>query len=178
MSFNKNQIRQVIETVLKDADTYLEKPVLYSVEAVELLMGTMAVETDFGTNLYQVGGGSGQGFFQMEEDTEKDIWKNYLKYKDVLRCTVCGYCGVNTYNEISDSINSLGYQILMARIHYLRVKEALPVVDYIFKGEGIELEVHTMSILAMAEYWKKYYNTYKGKGTVANFINKYDKYCR
>ena len=47
----------------------------------------------------------------------------------------------------------------MCRVHYLRVKEALPTTP-----EGY------------AEYWKKYYNTSSGKGTAKEFLDKYNKF--
>jgi hypothetical protein len=31
-------------------------------------------------------------------------------------------------------------------------------------------------VFKLAEYWKKYYNTPKGKGTVQQFIQSYNKY--
>ena len=39
----------------------------------------------------------------------------------------------------------------MCRVHYRRVFESLPKLD---------------DALGMATYWKKYYNTYAGKGTI------------
>ena len=45
----------------------------------------------------------------------------------------------------------------MCRIHYLRVEERLPSAD---------------DLGGMAAYWKKYYNTSRGKGTVHEFIRK------
>jgi len=54
---------------------------------------------------------------------------------------------------------NLPYQIIMARCHYLRVAEALPT-----------------TIQGYAKYWKKYYNTVKGKGTEEKFIANYNRY--
>ena len=56
----------------------------------------------------------------------------------------------------------LAYQILMARIYYLRYKYPLPASDDV---EGL------------AEYWKRLYNTRFGKGTVKKAIEKYKEYC-
>ena len=53
---------------------------------------------------------------------------------------------------------NLYYAVAMCRIHYYRVSEALPN----------DLE-------GMARYWKKYYNTELGKGTVEEFIHNYEQ---
>ncbi len=54
----------------------------------------------------------------------------------------------------------LPYATAMCRIHYLRVKEPLP-------------DIHPVT---MGSYWKKYYNTELGKGTVEEFVENWNKY--
>ena len=48
----------------------------------------------------------------------------------------------------------------MARIHYLRVPEALPAAD---------------DVVGLAAYWKRYYNTELGAGTVEKFVESYQR---
>ena len=147
MSFNKDQFRELIEDVLKEAD-------LYSESAVELLMMTCAVESNFGTYIKQVKGPA-LGVFQMEPNTHNDIWENYLAYHD----------NIAEYIDHRSSFTlryDLRHAIIMARIHYLRVPEAL--------SKATDLN-------ALAYYWKRYYNTFKGKGTVKKAVEKYEKYC-
>jgi hypothetical protein len=47
----------------------------------------------------------------------------------------------------------------MARVHYLRRPEPIPT-----------------DLTGQAEYWKKWYNTYLGAGTVEEYIENYKKY--
>lgn len=151
--FNKNQFSSLISRVI----TLLGR---YSLEAVNLLLGTAAQESDFGTNLHQIGGGPGKGVFQMEPATEEDIWVNYLRYNAALRHKVIDISGVTGPNPLALEGNLI-YQICMARLHYYRVPEPLPGPD---------------DILAMAKYYKKFFNTYKGKGTISQFEKKYQRY--
>lgn len=147
MAFNKDQFRGLIVDVLREAD-------LYSPSAVELLMLTCAVESDFGTYIEQITGPA-LGVFQMEPNTHNDIWDNYLKYRSNRV-----YWDVN--NDVESLRYDMKYAIYMARLHYLRVPEPLP---------------NATNVEALARYWKKYYNTEKGKGRVDNAIQKYKEYC-
>jgi hypothetical protein len=145
---DKGQLRDLITRVLQDAD-------LYSDSAVELLMLTAAVESKLGTYIKQVKGPA-LGVFQMEPATYEDIWANFLSYKP----------GVERRLYIEQGGEQLEYDIrhaiLMARIHYLRVKSPLPAAD---------------DVDALAAYWKTYYNTHLGKGTVAKAKAAYERYC-
>jgi hypothetical protein len=151
---DKNQLRNLIHIVLGEIG-------LYSEDAVELLMLTAATESNLGYYITQKGGGPAQGIFQMEPATEEDIWTNYLEYKPKIRDAILEVFPAN--NALLDEMEiNLGYQIAMARIHYLRVSEKLPS----------KKDTH-----AMALYWKRYYNTYLGKGTTEKAIGKYERYC-
>ena len=70
--FNKDQFQDLNNRVLSSIG-------LYSVEAVYLLLGTCAVESNFGTYLKQKNGPA-LGVFQIEPSTLIDIWENYLYY--------------------------------------------------------------------------------------------------
>ena len=54
---------------------------------------------------------------------------------------------------------NLMYQIFMCRVFYLRFSEKIP-----------------STLDGQAKYWKKYYNTYKGKGTIEQYKLKWSKY--
>jgi hypothetical protein len=118
-------------------------------------MLTAATESHLGTYIRQVGGPA-RGIFQMEPATEQDIWDNLLFYKPKLATLL--------YDFDSSADNTLewnlAYQILMARMHYLRVKEPLP------KWDDVE---------GLAAYWKRYYNTPKGKGTIEKAVADYQR---
>ncbi len=134
---------------------------MYSIQAVELLMGTTAQESGLGRWLYQVGGGPGLGFFQMEPATERDIWHNYLRYRPLLVDRIVAVCNVAVPGDWHLETN-LAYQVAMARLQYMRVASPLP---------------DPKRIDDMAFYWKRHYNTEKGKGTPQEFVHNYFHYC-
>ncbi len=151
MGINKEEIRRLIKEVLQNIN-------LYSKNAEELLMMTAAVESNMGEYLYQKGAGNARGIWQMEPSTEQDIKDNYLVYHPTLMKRVMEYQSLYQDEEM---VYNLAYQIAMARVHYLRVKTKLP--------EATDLQ-------GLAEYWKLYYNSYKGKGTVDKALRKYILY--
>lgn len=132
--------------------------------AINLLLGTCAVESSMGTYTKQINGPA-LGIFQCEEETYNDIFNNFLIYRKELMRDILLACGKNLslipdFNEIK---NDYWYAAAICRVHYMRVKEPLPDADDV---EG------------MARYWKKHYNTEKGKGTVEDFVSKYYYYVR
>ncbi len=147
---DKNQLRDLITRTLKEAN-------LHSDSAVELLMLTAAVESKLGYYIRQIKGPA-RGIFQMEPATERDLWKNYLEYKDATSDTIKRYD-----TAADDDLEwNLGYAILMARVHYLRVPSKLPAADDIDR---------------LAHYWKAHYNTYLGAGTTKKAIAAYKRYA-
>lgn len=152
MSFNRNQFEDLIITVLNDIG-------LYSPSAVNLLLGTAAQESHFGTYLRQISGPA-LGVFQMEPATEEDIWRNFLRYNFDLRYKITQSTFISASSPDA-LVWNLRYSIAMARIKYYRAPDPLPVADNI---EGL------------AEYWKKIYNTPQGRGTVEEFLRNYRKY--
>lgn len=146
---HKDQLKALIESVLPQMG-------LYSEDATALLMGTAAVESNMGYYLRQIGGPA-RGIFQMEPETEKDIWDNYLSYHQDLRLKLykAGYVYANPEKLLYD----LKYQIIMARLHYRRFREPIP-----------------SDIDGQAKYWKKYYNTEEGAGTIYKYMEAYALY--
>lgn len=132
---------------------------LYSRSAENLLMGTAAQESKLGEYLAQLGNGPARGIFQMEPTTEKDIWNNYLKYKTDLAREILLRVSTPKPQDTDEILYNLRYAAMMARVHYLRIDERLP---------------HADSPADLARYWKKYYNTHKGKGTISEFIKNYE----
>lgn len=129
---------------------------------VELLMLTAAQESNLGTYLRQVGGGPALGVFQMEPATHQDIWANYLKYRDDLVGNLKRTMQIQTYPPCpTRMIWDMRYAAAMCRLHYMRVREALPSAN---------------DVPSMARYWKEHYNTTKGKGTVEDAIISYHTY--
>ena len=147
---DKVTLKALITSVLKELG-------LHSDNAVNLLMGTAAQESHLGKYRKQIGGGPALGIFQMEPATFNDIVRNYLRYKPELAVKIEMVARVCRLHAEDIETNDL-LAICMARVHYLRVSEAIP-----------------SDVEGMARYWKRYYNTPLGKGTVEEFIANYKK---
>ncbi len=151
MAFDCRQFKKIINEVLDGLG-------LNSPSAVNLLLGTAAQESAFGTYLEQMDGPA-LGVFQMEPETERDIWLNYLQYRHSLAEKIYDITSVTRPGGHLKF--NLAYQIAMARIHYLRVQKPLPEAD---------------DITGLAHYWKDFYNTDQGQGSVQDFLENYLKY--
>lgn len=153
MSIDKDQLRElIIRPTLEELD-------MWSPAAEDLLMGTAAQESRLGTYVKQYGAGPALGIYQMEPLTHKDIWVNYLSYREEISSKL--YQMIMTETTIPDDrhlVVNLEYATAMARVQYLRVPESLPK-----QGD----------IKGYAKYWKQYYNTPLGAGTVNEFVENY-----
>lgn len=149
-------VGQFRERVIRPTLVGLE---LWSEAAEALLIGTAVQESRL-TYLVQIGGGPALGVYQLEPETEADIWVNFLRYRRGLARRIEA-----SIAEIPPApyllVTDLRYATAMARIHYLRQREPLPAADDV---EGL------------AHYWKDHYNTAAGKGTVAQFTLNYRRY--
>jgi len=138
----------------------------YSQNDVGLLLGIFAHESLCGYYIVQKGtefinSNLALGMYQMELATAKDI----LRYLKERRPELYKKFTQTFYDERCDIKNLLVGDIFfataMARFHFLRFPEPIPPLNDIKK---------------IAEYWKKYYNTPQGKGTISEFIMNYKKY--
>lgn len=160
MAINSNHLRHhVIRPALKFINTW-------SYPAEELLLGTAAQESRMGTYLKQLNGGPAIGIFQMELFTYNDLWASFIKYKpeefrDRLKMLATRTNSADARPSGYDMVGNLYYAAAMARVFYMRIPEALPSES---------------DVVAMAEYWKKYYNTVHGKGTVSEFVHNYQSF--
>ena len=148
---NKDQLKNLIESTLKGIGKY-------SPEAVDLLMGTAAQESNLGYYIKQLGNGLALGIFQTEPNTFIDICNNYLRYRDSVRQSILKECRVHILEPEMLEYN-LKVAICFARLQYLRQKGSIPT-----------------DIEGMAKYYKEHYNTPLGKATEEEFINNYKKY--
>jgi len=132
---------------------------LYSKSAVNLLLGTAAHESHLGHYLKQKRGPA-LGIYQIEPNTHKDIWTNYINYRDDLIEKIFQLYKIDHYYEQIDQklISDLSYATIITRLIYYRIPEKLPI---------------SSDIDGLARYWKKYYNTHKGKGTISAFVKNY-----
>ena len=153
MSFDKFQFRDFIRRTLQAVDLHCER-------SEDLLLKTAAQESKFGTYIYQIGGGPGKGPWQVEPNTERSLWENTLKYKPLLRDKIIQLTGVSGPNP--DALEgNMRYNLIMARLKYYTIKQPLPDAN---------------DTKTQADYWKKYYNTFLGDGTIEQFIAAAKKY--
>lgn len=135
---------------------------MWSESAENILIGTVAVESNLGYRLRQVAGPA-LGIYQIEPATHEDLWENYLnfrlKMKEKINRMRHGVDEGALYHE--QLVYDMRYATAIARLIYWRVPEPLP------QAHDIE---------GLAHYWKKYYNTHLGKGKIDDFINKYPKH--
>jgi hypothetical protein len=140
----------------------LSKLRLYSKNAEEILVFTCAAESLGGTLLQQVKGPA-LGIYQIEPNTYTDIWVNYIRARNQLATLMAIHFGCNKIPEVERVIYDLHFATAMARIHYLRMPGNLPDAKDI---DGIW------------DYYKKYYNSEKGKAKKEDSIKKYQDFIR
>jgi hypothetical protein len=143
--------KQVRDSVVIPA---LKKLGCWSQDAENLVMGTIWHESDKFSAIRQYGTGPARGMLQMEPATYNDIWNNWLKFQTEPRSVLVAHLGARNGLEALET--DLIYGAMMCRVHYRRIREALPV-----------------DLDGYAAYWKKYYNTVHGKGTEDEFKTHY-----
>ena len=124
--------------------------------AVPLLLGVAAQESLL-RYTRQLGKGPARGYWQMEPVTEREHW-NWIKAHPLFESALHERCGVEaaSYQALE---HNLPYQILMTRLHfYIRDPLALP---------------ERTRIQDQAQRWKTYYNTQAGKGTIEEYLNRW-----
>lgn len=133
--------------------------------ALSLVYNTGLIESKY-KYLKQIKGPA-RGFFQCEPWVAVDIIKNYLQYRVSLMEKVSEVCALD-FEHLRDPnvkdweyilTTNLAAQIVMCRLHYRRVPKPLP-----------------KELVAEANYYKKYYNTFQGKATVEHYIEIVEKY--
>jgi hypothetical protein len=153
---DKDQLKlDIIRPVLQEMD-------MWSPSAEVLLLGTCATESNLGEYIKQIKGPA-LGIYQMESTTYIDIWTNFLKYRPELVNRILKVCNYKEEPFAEELIYNLKLATIFARLQYYRQKESLPDHNNIY---------------GLAKYYKKYYNTENGKGSVGKFLNDYDKYIK
>lgn len=124
--------------------------------AKSLITGIGCVESDL---MYrkQFGDGPARGLLQFEEDSAYAEAAYYCNSKPKLKAYVERYFGKNHSFKLIE--NNDRYSIVMARIYFMRLRDEIPE-----------------SVYGQACYWKQYWNTSAGKGTVDKYINKWDSH--
>ena len=138
------QLRGLVEKVLTQYS-------LHSPAAVELILGTIAVESAGGRYIRQIKGPA-LGIVQMEPATYRWLVQKYrLRFPMLL-------------DRPADDLEwDLRLCILMCRLRYFAVPTFLP---------------KAADTAGLAAYWKKWYNTPLGAGTVEKFEDAYWEFVR
>lgn len=126
---------------------------LYSESAVNLILGTIAQESLMGKYLDQIDGPA-IGICQIEPPTFFDILHRRHPY---LLKTKYHIASINPAMMHVD--NSLS--VIICRLKYLDASETLP---------------DALDVIALASYWKRYYNTCEGSGCIEDFIKHYKEF--
>ena len=136
----------------------LEITGLWSKPAENLLLGTALVESNL-IFFKQKPEGPAVSFFQIEPETYKDVVR-YLNRIDNARLkkSILSSCYIDIFPNVNALIWNLRLAVLIARVKYFMVREALPEYD---------------DLDGLARYWVKYYNA-GGKGTVKRFTDAWE----
>ncbi len=121
--------------------------------AEQLVLGTGITESRL-RYLHQIGGGPALSIYQIEPATFRDTYDNYLKFR-VERSVIESLRDGRPTTEEEELNYSLAFATAICRAHYRRQPAPLPD-----SGDAP----------ALAAYWKKWYNTGFGRGTVAHAI--------
>ncbi len=128
--------------------------------AEELLIATAAHESLGGTYLKE-DHGPALGLYQMEPVTHDDIWSKFMPNHSEVTHRLMTTCQMSTKPLSSMLVFNLFYSTAMARIFYLRATAGLPA---------------TSDIDALWEYYKKFWNTEKGRAVKEDFIRNYFRF--
>jgi hypothetical protein len=134
---------------------------LHSQAAENLLLGTALQESNL-KYIRQLGAGPALGVMQMEPATHDDLWRNYLAYSPDLALKLKSITRLAGVGAAPEMMGNLQYAVGMARVHYRRVKAAIPAAH---------------DARALAAYWKQYYNTPLGAGTVDEAVKHFFYAC-
>lgn len=157
---DSSQMRGIIHDVIYSlGEKYADQ------RALELVYNTGLVESKY-VYLKQMKGPA-RGFFQCEPWVAVDICDNYLKYRESLMKKVAEVCMLDWRYFIKPHeddwrfilTTNIAAQIIFCRLHYRRVPKPLP-----------------RTLEDQAFYWKKFYNSAKGKGTPEHFAEIVTKY--
>lgn len=152
-----SRAQSFLETVIRPT---LRTMGYWSEAAERLLLGTALAESALQERV-QRGGGPARGLFQMEPATHADIWTNFLRHRPPLAQSVRAFLSAPAADGFAELEHNDRYACAMARVHYLRVRAAIPA------GGKVE---------DLAAYWKAHYNTPAGKGTVRHFVEAWERH--
>ena len=141
-----------VENALKKVEGF------YSPEMADLLFRTACHESLCGQHLVQVGGGPARGVYQMEGATHDDVWDTYI----------------NVFPALKKRIEAAGFRRDVRRLletEYATIIGACKYRRFVNKKRPLPAGLYEQ-----AAFWKKFWNTNLGKGTIEKFINDVRRY--
>lgn len=127
--------------------------------AIRLVLGTCVHESQGLTKIVQ-DKGPALGFPQIEPATLADLDDNFLKFRPELSALLDQLLAPWPSPELQLVTNPL-FAAAVCRLRYFRAPDPLPDAD---------------DIDGLGKYWKRFYNTAAGAGTVAEFVSDYRRY--
>ena len=150
----KESIKKIIKWTLE----YLD---MDSEEARDLIYKTGMAESGYRA-LEGHGSNPAVGFWQVEPATMFDTVDNYINYRPELKTKIytLGYDDKESEMRL---MSNLSLQVAFCRLKYRRDRYPLPKVG---------------NVEAQAKYWKRVYNSEKGRGTVKHFMEANNGYTK
>lgn len=171
-----------------DANADLERRVIYIRSCAELLFGTAATESGFRyrrqTTPAALSTVGGFGIWQVELRTAENLLLDLLK-RPTLSNIVAKFIwphdqypprwfmhtAMTAYNYDERAVEWLlrgsdRAGVCLARLKYLSIPSAIPCHESLLARRKFH-----------AEYWKQWYNTEKGRGTVEKYVQQFDLLC-
>jgi hypothetical protein len=151
-----SQLRSlVIVPVLQKLATVI--PSIDTPAARNLMLGTAAQESG-GKFLAQWPTGPAVSFWQVEPASAEDLQVNFLQYQHALDEQIGAFWISGFAVDGYVQAGNLYHACAVARTLYYRIKEPLPAPS---------------DIRGLGQYWKTYYNTGAGGGTVDEFVSNF-----
>ena len=144
-----NEIKEIVEYALYKLDCYSD-------DALALVVRTGMAESGYRALRGYGKNNPAIGFWQIEPATLYDMMRNYIVYRPQYKKALEGLGMKFKGDDIEMSvISNMAVQAGLCRLHYRRDKYPLPSWD---------------SLETQGKYWKRVYNTNKGRGTVEHFM--------
>ena len=146
---------QLREFVIKPVLYHLAPEIPFSMDAADLLLGTAAQESNCCFYLHQVDGPA-VGGWQMEPNTANDHLRA-IAASPALNAKILDLAAPRP-GIVVQMAGNLNLACAMARLHYWRAPGPIP-----------------STAAGQAGYWKQYYNTPAGAGTVDQYLSNWSK---
>lgn len=146
----------IIDPALKrlaTADSRLDNPA-----ARKLLLGTAAHESQGFRHIFQTAGPA-RSLWQIEPKTGLRSVMEWLDQHAAIKMAVAAMAWKG-HSWADQYAWNHALACALARVYYWRIPAALPD-----------------TLAGLATYWKQYYNTPAGKGTAAQWLRDYERYC-